>query len=41
MKKGYECLEIALLFFSEEDVIRTSQNDNIGEMPDFPEDFQN
>lgn len=40
MKKTYERLEIALLFFGEEDVIRTSQNDNVSNLPDFPEYFQ-
>ena len=41
MKKTYERLEISLLSFSEEDIVRTSQNDNVGNMPDFPEDFEN
>ena len=39
MKKIYENIELELLFFSEEDVIRTSQSDNIENMPDFPENF--
>jgi len=41
MKKTYECIEINLLVFPCEDIVRTSQNDNVGEMPDFPEDFEN
>ena len=39
MKKIYENIELEVMFFSQEDVIRTSQNDNTAEMPDFPEDF--
>lgn len=41
MKKTYEQVEMALQLFSEEDVIRTSQNDNVIDVPEFPEDFQN
>lgn len=41
MKKTYECLEISLRSFGEEDIVRTSQNDNVGNMPDFPEYFEN
>lgn len=40
MKMQYENIKLEVLFFSEEDVIRTSQNDNVGEMPEFPEDFE-
>jgi hypothetical protein len=39
MKKIYENVELEVLFFAEEDVIRTSNNDNTAEMPEFPEDF--
>lgn len=39
MKKIYENVELEVLFFLEEDVIRTSQSDNIENMPDFPENF--
>ena len=39
MKKTYENVELEVMFFSQEDVIRTSQNDNTADMPDFPEDF--
>lgn len=38
--KTYQNLELEVVFFLEEDVIRTSNNDNVGEMPDFPEDFE-
>ena len=38
MKKIYEKAEMKVLVFLEEDVIRTSQNDNLEPMPDFPED---
>ena len=39
MKKTYENVELEVLFFLEEDVIRTSQSDNVTPMPDFPENF--
>jgi len=38
--KTYQNLELEVVFFLEEDVIRTSNNDNVGEMPDFPENFE-
>ena len=38
MKKMYENMQIELVFFVE-DVVRTSQNDNVEDMPDFPENF--
>lgn len=38
MKKIYENIEITLVFLSE-DIVRTSQNDNVTDMPDFPEDI--
>jgi hypothetical protein len=37
MKKIYEKAEMKVLVFLEEDVIKTSQNDNLEPMPDFPE----
>ena len=40
MKRNYENVELEIVFFCSEDVIRTSQNDNVGEMPEFPEDFE-
>ena len=39
MKKIYESIELEILSLSAEDVIRTSQNDNVSDMPDFPEMF--
>lgn len=39
MKKIYENVELKVVFFNEEDIVRTSQNDNLGTMPDFPENF--
>ena len=39
MKKMYENVELELVFFSTEDIVRTSQNDNVTDMPEVPEDF--
>ena len=39
MKKIYEKAEIKVLVFLAEDVIKTSKNDNVEPMPDFPEDI--
>ena len=39
MKKTYENISIDLVFFCEMDIVRTSQNDNIESVPDFPENF--
>ena len=39
MKKIYENIELELVFFSAEDIVRTSQSDNVAGMPEFPEDF--
>ena len=36
MKKIYQEMELVLIFFTEE-IVRTSQNDNVEDMPDFPE----
>lgn len=38
MKKIYQKIELVLILFNE-DVIRTSQNDNVEDMPEFPEYF--
>ena len=38
MKKIYKNIELELVFLVE-DVVRTSQNDNVTDMPDFPENF--
>ncbi len=37
MKKTYENIECKVLFLCEEDIIRTSMNDNVEELPEFPE----
>ena len=39
MKKTYENISIDLVFFYDMDIVRTSQNDNIESVLDFPEDF--
>ena len=36
MKKIYEEMEMAVIVFAEE-IVRTSQSDNVEDMPDFPE----
>ena len=36
MKKTYQEMEMLVVFFAE-DIVRTSQNDNVEDMPDFPE----
>ena len=36
MKKTYQEVDLVLIFFAEE-IVRTSQNDNVEDMPDFPE----
>lgn len=39
MKRNYENVELEIVLFCSDDVIRTSNNDNVEDMPDFPEDF--
>ena len=39
MKKIYEKAQIKVIVLLEEDVIKTSKNDNVESMPDFPEDM--
>ena len=39
MKKIYKNMELEVVFFNEEDIVRTSKNDNVENMPDFPENF--
>lgn len=39
MKKNYESVALEIVFFCAEDIVRTSQNDNVTDMPDFPENF--
>ena len=36
MKKTYQEVDLVLIFFAEE-IVRTSQNDNVEDMPNFPE----
>jgi len=36
MKKTYQEIELLVILFTEE-IVRTSQNDNVEDMPDFPE----
>ena len=38
MKKTYQKFELVLILL-EEDVVRTSQNDNVEDLPEFPEYF--
>ncbi len=38
--KLYEKIEMEIIFLCDEDVIKTSQNDNVETMPDFPEIFE-
>ena len=39
MKRNYENIEIKIVLFSNDDIVRTSQDDNVEPMPDFPEMF--
>lgn len=39
MKKTYQEMELEVVLLSQEDIVRTSQNDNVSDMPDFPENF--
>ena len=39
MKKAYDEVKMVVVFMAEE-VIRTSQNDNVEDMPEFPEFFE-
>ncbi len=36
--KVYENIQMELIFLTE-DVVRTSQNDNVTDLPEFPENF--
>jgi hypothetical protein len=40
MKKTYTKIEMEVITLTQEDVIRTSQNDNVESMPEFPEIFE-
>lgn len=37
MKRKYENIELEIVFFCNDDIVRTSQNDNVTDYPDFPE----
>ena len=37
MKKIYKNIQLEIVYFQEDDIVRTSSNDNLEEMPDFPE----
>ena len=39
MKKNFENIELNIVAFYEEDVIRTSSYDNVTDMPEYPEDW--
>ena len=39
MKKAYDEIKMVVVFMTEE-VVRTSQNDNVEDMPEFPEFFE-
>lgn len=39
MKKDYQKIELVFILF-DEDAVRTSQYDNVEELPDFPENFE-
>lgn len=38
--KLYEKAKLTIIYFDSEDVIKTSQNDNVVDVPDFPEQFE-
>ena len=40
MKKVYCNIEIEMMLFPKEDIVRTSNLDNVEDLPDFPEDFE-
>ena len=40
MKKQFENIKLEIVSFCAEDVIRTSLNDNVTDVPEFPEVFQ-
>lgn len=39
MMKKYENVELEIVFFCNEDIVRTSPTDNLEDVPDFPENF--
>ena len=40
MKKIFENIYLEIIALEAEDVIRTSSNDNVESMPEFPEEFE-
>ena len=41
MEKYYETLEMEIVLFSSDDIVRTSFGDNVTEFPEYPENFEN
>lgn len=41
MEKYYEALEMEIVLFSTDDIVRTSFGDNVTDFPDYPENFEN
>lgn len=39
MKRIYQEMELEVIIFAQEDIVRTSNNDNVVDMPDFDENF--
>ena len=35
-----EYIKLEIVLFSNDDIVRTSANDNVTDLPDFPEDFE-
>ena len=40
MEKYYEVLEMEIVLFSTDDIVRTSFGDNVTDFPDYPENFE-
>ena len=40
MLKKYENIEVEIVFFGGDDVVRTSEGDNVENLPDFPEFYR-
>ena len=38
--KSYETIKIQIILLDKEDIIKTSNNDNVEDLPEFPEIFQ-
>ncbi len=39
MKRNYENIKLEIVVFACDDIVRTSQNDNVTDLPDFPENW--